>query len=352
MFNNKNAPQIFSHRIYLVETDAFSLIEKGSALVVSQVPDEEIAAGNIIIFEDSSEKPLVAEVQESILDNGVYTYRIKNDVGSEMIIGSSHVLGKGMYYSEFLGGFISFALSPAGVCCMAVMPCAAFIVLEIISALKHRDNQADFEPVNKQNEVPTYIPSYREVEEREDRPVFVDERQRLMEEAGLFAPPQKKPVPKPEARAPISEKDIDKLIRETKAKHMGTAYDEEPPRRPAPPTPRPAPPPSRPAAEPRPRPITPSVIIEEEDTRNIFTRQEERRPSRIDNLHNEMADKPNENPFLPERDDEPIRRYEPKRRTAPKAAPRVSRLDSLLQEDSADNHYDIDDILRSLDKKI
>lgn len=350
MFNNKNAPQIFSHRIYLVETDAFSLIEKGSALVVSQVPDEEIAAGNIIIFEDAAEKPFVAEVQESTLDNGVYTYRIKNDVGSEMVIGPSHVLGKGMYYSEFLGGFISFALSPAGVCCMAVMPCAAFIVLEIIFAIKHRDNQSDFEPVNKQNEVPTYIPNYREVEEKES-PAFVDERQRLMEEAGLFAPPQKKPVPKPEARAPISERDIDKLIRETKAKHMGTSYAEEAPRRQAPPPQRPAPPPSRPAAEPRPRPITPSVIIDEEETRNIFTRQEERRPSRIDNLHSEMADKPSGNSFLPERDDEPIRRYEPKRRTAPKAAPRVSRLDSLLQEDSADNHYDIDDILRSLDKK-
>lgn len=344
-----------------METDAFSLVEKGSAIVVSKVPDEEIAAGNIIIFEDTSEKPFVAEVQESTLDDGVYTYRIKNDVGAEMTIGSSHVLGKGMYYSEFLGSLISFALSPGGVCCIAVLPCAAFIVLEIISAAKHRELQSEFEPVNKQEEVPTYIPTnYRDLDVKEDRPAFSDERQRLMEEAGLFAPPQKKPAPKPEARAPISERDIDKLIKETKAKHMGTAYAEAPQPR------RPAPQPSRSAVEPRsgytaeprsgyspdsrPRP---SVIIDEEETRNIFSKQEERRPSRIDNLHSEMADKPNENPFLreQEREDEPIRRYEPKRRTAPKAAPRVSRLDSLLQEDAGDNHYDIDDILKSLDKK-
>ena len=55
-----------------------------------------------------------------------------------------------------------------------------------------------------------------------------------------------------------------------------------------------------------------------------------------------------EPPPRPEREE--IRRYDPPKRNPPKLAPRVSRLDSLLQEESDDSHYDIDDILKSIEK--
>lgn len=349
IFNQDNAPKFFSHRIYIVETEAFSLVKEGSALIAEQTETEEIAAGNIIIFSDDSQQARIGEVQEARLEDGVYIFKIKNDLGEEMTIGQSHILGKGIYYSEIIGGLVSFALSPLGVCFIAVLPCAAFIVLEVIASIKRNDAQSEFETVKKQDEVPTYIPARQDYLSPEDRPVFVEGRERLMEEAGLFTPPQKKVQQRQqEERAPISERDIDKLIRETRAKHLNETFA-----------------PERRQTEQRPRRVPQSqpqqslrpVIIDEEETRDIFEKPVREQRFSIDEVSVEL-EKKSQPPKKSEsslsdkdkREDSPVKRYEPPKRNPPKLAPRVSRLDSLLQEETSDSHYDIDDILKSLER--
>lgn len=388
VFNGDTAPKFFSHRIYLVETNAFSLVKDGSALITEQAETENIAPGNIIIFSDDSEEARIGEVRESKLEDGVYTFIIRNDLEEEMTIGQSHILGKGIYYSEIIGWLISFALSPAGVCLIAVLPCAAFIVFEIIASLKRGAQQSEFETVKKQDEIPTYLPPRQDYIPPEERPAFLYERDRLMEEAGLFSPPQKKTQQKQEERIPISGRDIDKLIKETRAKHLAggassnkqqghldnSEYSDYPeprerqfyrddgqrdPRafasretedfpghrdyadsrsrqfREAPPVQR------------SPQPI----IIDENETRNIFEHSVEsdaREQQREESA--EIATKPSFPSSHGERNrSDDVKRYEPPKRNPPKLAPRVSRLDSLLQEESADS-YDIDDILKSIEK--
>lgn len=367
IFNAENAPKIFSHRIYLVETSAFSLVKEGSALISEQAEIENIAPGNIIIFSDDEEKARIGEVREIKLEDGVYTFDIKNDLDEKMTIGQSHILGKGIYYSEFIGRLISFALSPAGVCLIAILPCAAFIVFEIIASLRRGERQTEFETVKKQDEIPTYIPPRQDYIPPEERPAFSHERERLMEEAGLFSPPQKKVPQKQEERVPISERDIDKLIRETRAKHLvgSSAPDIQPPVRPdysefdseempagngqySRFAPRDYPPDGfrdsqdqrfrqAPPMPERPQPI----IIDETETQNIFEHSVQP-PER--NAAKEMP----QNRHVERNNEDAVRRYEPPKRNPPKLAPRVSRLDSLLQEDSADS-YDIDDILKSIE---
>lgn len=90
----------------------------------------------------------------------------------EMIIGQSRILGKGIYYSEIIGGLISFALSPTGVCCIAVLPCAAFIVLEIIARLsaitgrpnsKLSKNRTKYRPISRRGRIiyhPRIVPLF------------------------------------------------------------------------------------------------------------------------------------------------------------------------------------------------
>ncbi|MCM1060473.1 MAG: hypothetical protein NC452_09275 [Eubacterium sp.] len=343
IFNRESAPKIFSHRIYIVETEAFSLVKKGSALVAEQTEAENIAAGNIVIFSDDEERARIAEVQDARLEDGVYIFEIKNDLGEKMTIGQSRILGKGMYYSEAIGALVSFALSPLGVCFVAVLPCAAFIVLEVIASLKRGDGQPEFETVKKQDEVPTYIPPRQSSLLSEDRPAFAEGRERLMEEAGLFTPPQKKTQRQQEEHVPISERDIDKLIRETRAKHLNETLA-----------------PEKRQTE-RPRQSRP-IIIDEEETRDIFERPVREQPSASAALASasdeELAgpEKRSEPPkkaepsFSAKRTEDPVRRYEPPKRTTPRLAPRVSRLDSLLQEETSDSHYDIDDILKSLER--
>ncbi len=340
IFSGDTAPKFFSRRIYLVETDAFSLVKNGSALITEQEDAENIAPGNIIIFSDDGDEIRIGEVREAKLDDGVYTFKVKNDLDEEMTIGQSHIMGKGIYYSDIIGMLVSFAMSPAGVCFIAVLPCAAFIILEIIASLKRKDVQAEFETVKKQDEIPTYLPR-QEYVPPEDRPAFSYERERLMEEAGLFTPPRKASPPRQEEYVPISERDIDKLIKETRAKHLaGVGYSEIPPEpsRSVPPPQRNYPrndlnPPARPA------------IFDEEDTRDMFEHPaeapiEQRRPP-----EQRRAPEPSRRT-----EEEEIRRYDPPKKNPPKLAPRVSRLDSLLQEESDDSHYDIDDILKSIEK--
>ena len=78
IFNGSNAPKIFSYRIYLVETDAFSLVKEGSALISEKAETENIAPGNIIIFSDDEDEARIGEVREAKLEDGVYTFKIKN----------------------------------------------------------------------------------------------------------------------------------------------------------------------------------------------------------------------------------------------------------------------------------
>lgn len=343
IFNQSSAPNFFSHKIYIVETDAFSLVKKGSALIAEQAENEEIAAGNIIIFSDDLEEARIGEVQESKLEDGVYTFRIKNDVNEEITVGQSHILGKGIYYSEFIGGLVSFALSPLGVCFIAVLPCAAFVVFEVIASLRRSASQTEFETVKKQDETPTYIPPRQSYPSIDDKPAFSEGRERLMEAAGLFTPPQKKPQQRQEERAPISERDIDKLIKETRAKHLGEPMPERQ---------SPEPRPQRPTQQRQaPRP----AVINEEETRNMFENPIRESPYAAENTL--PPDKRQENAqntepaFSSRRREETVKRYEPQKRNPPKLAPRVSRLDSLLQEETSDSHYDIDDILKSLENK-
>ena len=338
IFSGDSAPKIFSRRIYLVETDAFSLLKNGTALITEQEDAENIAPGNIIIFSDDEEKTRIGEVREAKLDDGVYTFKIKNDLDEEMIIGQSHILGKGIYYSNILGSLVSFALSPAGVCFIAVLPCAAFIVFEFIASMKRKDSQSEFETVKKQDDIPTYLPRQDYIPP-EERPAFSYERERLMEEAGLFTPPRKAPSPKQEEHVPVSERDIDKLIKETRAKHLAGAVFSERPSQIQPEPQRNVPTSSERFARNDRESFARPAIFDEADTRNMFRRPDEAQPEQ-----RRAAEPP------PRPDREEIRRYDPPKRNPPKLAPRVSRLDSLLQEESDDSHYDIDDILKSIEK--
>lgn len=353
------APKLFSHRVYIMDTEAFSLVKKGSAVIADQVDFSRIMPGNIIIFTDEAKKATVGEVQKSDFENNVYTFTVKNDAGNILTVGQSRILGKGMYYSEFLGGIISFATSPSGVLCIAVLPCAAFIIWEIITAVKRKAPQSTVETVKKQYETPTYIPAPAKKEKNsddetrmslEDRLAFSDERQRLVEAAGLYDPSTKKtePVIQPSAqpRPTVNAQEIDKLIRQAKAgiiNNTDLKTDNARSRSPS----------SSNAAR---RPSSTPVNVAKSAYRQAQTYQQpqkdaersEDKPVKAAPMSLDIDDKP-----LKRIDDENIAaiRAEPKHSRS-RSSPRLSRLDSLLQEETTnDSKYDINSILRNMEKK-
>ena len=336
MFRGGSAPALFGHYVFLAETDAFSAVKKGSALIVDPVERNEIAPGNIIIFTDEGGDDRIGEVREVSSDGGVYTFTVRTDIESSVTVGQSRIVGKGIYYSEFIGAIVSFATSPAGVCFIAILPCAAFIAFEIVAIIKRKSPLPQVDTVKKQYETPTYVPPVRNAEQysqlsEEEHPAFSPDRQRLVAAAGLFTP-SKKPEPAPsraEERAPISGRDIDKLIRETKAKHERDSLSANEPSG------------QRTEAERR-ASIAATLAaygayIEED------TAAEEETAS---NVHKETVERPRE------RVEESANQY-----ASPKVkyVPRVSRLDSLLREDNIENdndgNFDINDILKNIEQR-
>lgn len=344
LFRGGSAPALFGHYVFLAETDAFSAVKKGSALIVDPVETDEIAPGNIIIFADEGGDDRIGEVQEISSEDGIYTFTVRTDIESSVTVGQSHIVGKGIYYSEFIGAIVSFATSPAGVCIIAILPCIAFVAFEIVAIVKRRAPLPQVDTVKKQYETPTYVPPVRNAEQysqlnEEEHPAFSPDRQRLVEAAGLFTP-AKKPEPAPpreEKKAPISGRDIDKLIRETKARHERD---------------------SAPVKEENVRENAKAEPPEERTERRVGraevmaayganvkeeTAHEEKAPV---NIRKETVERPRE------RVEESANQY-----ASPKVkyVPRVSRLDSLLREDSidsdSDGNIDINDILKNIEAK-
>ena len=368
LFRGGSAPALFGHYVFLAETDAFSAVKKGSALIVDPVELQEIAPGNIIIFTDEEGSDRIGEVQSNSSDDGVYTFTVRTDIESKITVGQSHIVGKGIYYSEFLGAIVSFATSPAGVCLIAILPCAAFVIFEIVGIVKRRAPLPEVATVKKQYETPTYIPpsGSAELEDDDDRPAFSAERQRLVEAAGLFTQPAQprkpEPPPKPVNRAPLSGRDIDKLIKETKARHerealaaAGISPEPEQRQSKAEPERRPdradvSEPERRPSRandvpEPEHRPGRAAAVAayrsNSQERAEIPITPEDERPH---NVHRETSERPRERAA-----EEQVRQYVPPK---VKYVPRVNRLDSLLREDSdSEDNVNIDDILRNLETR-
>ncbi len=159
-------PSIFGSNVYLVKTDAFEFLNKGTAILASKVSPAEIQPTNIVIFKLENGKPALAQVMTSDLYDGVYSFAVKTENNAEITLSQTQVVAKGMSYSDMLGGLISFAVSPFGMLMIAIVPSIIMIILEIVKFAGKIMPQPEIETIKKQYEVPTYSPSERAPRER------------------------------------------------------------------------------------------------------------------------------------------------------------------------------------------
>ena len=253
-------PNIFGSNIYLVKTDAFGFLTDGTALISKQVPPSEIQRTNIVIFNLENGKPALAQVLDSELSDGVYSFRVLTENNSEITLTQSQVVAKGMSYSDILGMLIRFAVSPFGMMIVAIVPCIIIIILEIVKFAGKIMPQPEIETIKKQYEVPTYIPDADSAPRRErrgtaeaakayrtaslDRSIGIydtgisetganrkrqpaDTRNEYadiaarQQQSPLFTNPTRKPQQKPVAKntMPLSAKKLTEAIEATKAEH-------------------------------------------------------------------------------------------------------------------------------------
>ena len=256
------APNIFGSNIYLVKTDAFGFLHDGTAVIASKVPNAEIQPTNIVIFNLENGKPALAQVITSNLYDCVYSFSVLTENNAEITLSQSQVVAKGMSYSDFLGGLISFATSPFGMLMIAIVPSIIIIILEIVKFAGRIMPQPEIETIKKQYEVPTYSPAadkpvrerrgaaeaaraYRNAsldssigiydtgmsetsaparrpaqEMRGDYAEIAARQQAAHQQSPLFISPTRRPQQtQPRNTMPLSSKKLNEAIEQTKAEH-------------------------------------------------------------------------------------------------------------------------------------
>lgn len=134
-----SAPSVMGHNIFIVETDDFPLFRKGSAVITEKPSAEELKEKNVIIFNNENGTPMIGEISST--DGGITV--LAN--GDPRTVSYEDIVGKAVYYSEPIGAIVSFAVSPAGVCTIAILPCLAFVIFQLAFAMKERKAADDRE---------------------------------------------------------------------------------------------------------------------------------------------------------------------------------------------------------------
>lgn len=133
VFGSKKTVDIFGVNIYIVDTDDIESAPRGGAVLVQKGSAAELEAGKLVLYlkSDENDEPTLGYVQDISARDGVHyiTVVYKNTL-YEFI--EAKLVGRADYYSKFLGGVIGFIKTPLGIMLIAVLPCAALILYDII----------------------------------------------------------------------------------------------------------------------------------------------------------------------------------------------------------------------------
>ncbi|MCL2087188.1 MAG: hypothetical protein FWH05_06315 [Oscillospiraceae bacterium] len=254
-----NAPSIFGRNIFLVKTDHFSnlvaddendgkiSVVKGEAVISEKVDFSEIQPGNMVIFQNSERLAGLAVILTADRAEGVHSFTAESDHGRSIILSESQIVGKVLRQNKAMGLIIGFAMSPAGVLVIAILPCLMIVVFEFYRVISSkREEKESVRPIKKQDEIPTFVPRKKsaavidaysktlppqddyDMEEelrRKEPPVKASELMGVADEDAPFfgaggrarpiAPSAPKPPPPPPVKPVVSQKRLNEVIAQT-----------------------------------------------------------------------------------------------------------------------------------------
>lgn len=372
-------PNLFGTSLFVVRTDAFDLLENGTALIAKQVQYAEIQPGNIVIFSLENRRPALAEIQSGELSDGVYTFTAATENGDIITLSQSQIVAKGVSYSNFWGAVITFASSPVGLLIIAVIPCLILIIIEFSKFLRKALPEPEIETVKKQLEIPTYTPeigkaaaaaAYRQTaktDSLDDSIGLYDaqirrnpsiERTDVLEisaqpESPLFLGPKRKPIEtqrrRNEETMPLSQKKLNEAIAAAKAareqeeeirRRAETVREIQKSRGAA-------------IAAEKERENAPLPSDKTQRSRSVKETSAYREPF-TEPTDTAAEPKPVGTPETAFAEDETVRQYTPRGKSAigsSHATSSIPRLDALFSDDADEISYNIDDILAGLEHK-
>ena len=133
VFGAKKTVDIFGINIYIVDNDDIENTPSGGAVLVQKGAAADLVEGKLVLYlkADADDTPTLGYVQAISARDGVhYITVIHKDTLYEFT--ESKLVGRADYYSKFWGGVIRFIRTPLGIMLIAVLPCAALILYDII----------------------------------------------------------------------------------------------------------------------------------------------------------------------------------------------------------------------------
>lgn len=157
-FGSRNTVNIFGYNLYIVQADGFEMAPKGSAVIVKKTTAFELDVGKLVLYEednDSNECALGYVTEINVID-GAFFLKV-NDSANVVEFPEARLVGSADYSSAFVGAAISFIKTPFGIFCVAVMPCLALILYDIIRAVAANMPDPEVEPQvkNRYDEIVT-----------------------------------------------------------------------------------------------------------------------------------------------------------------------------------------------------
>lgn len=157
-FGSREVVNVFGINLYIVQAEGFEKAPQGSAVVVKKTAAFDVEAGKLILYQKGgdAEQYALGYVSETYVSDGVYYLSVTDNVSS-IEVPESRLVGTADYSSVPIGAAIEFIKTPFGIFCVAVMPCIALILYDIIHAAAKNRPEPEVEPQikNRYEEVVT-----------------------------------------------------------------------------------------------------------------------------------------------------------------------------------------------------
>ena len=126
---------LFGVKVYIVENSDLPTAPKGSAVIVKKCAAEDLEAGKAVLYlrSENADNPALGYV-ENISDRDGVQYITVLYHNEPYEFPEAKLVGAANYSSTIWGGIIRFMRTPLGVMVMAVLPCAALILFDVIRA--------------------------------------------------------------------------------------------------------------------------------------------------------------------------------------------------------------------------
>ena len=137
-FKSSDIVNVFGVNIFVVQTDEIPTAPRNSALIVQKCELSDVINGKLLLYtKGENKKPTTGYAKEYYAEDGVYYIKVLEN-GGEYTLPESDLVGRADYCSIVLGAIIGFVKSPFGIFCIAVLPCVALVLYDIIRAFAAR----------------------------------------------------------------------------------------------------------------------------------------------------------------------------------------------------------------------